>query len=145
MTDQAKTKATIADRIIARMGRDGAAWEMPSGVDFVEFLDRVSLSRVRTEDMEFLGSSTVFMFDDASRIEVFSEGWDTPEGWVANGGRSGVYPPKAHGGLYRLSTGEFLRAATEAEAGESLGTPGDGAIIATVDGRACAAFVEVLS
>ena len=75
------TTTTIADRILDNLlSGNGCARKTRLGVDRAKLADRIG-RRVRDR----FGNTIGWEFADGSEIEENGSGWDTPEGWAANG------------------------------------------------------------
>lgn len=73
---------TIADRILDNLlAGDGCAVATRLGVDRYALVARIASRRIRDN----LGNTVGWVFADGSEIEDHGGGWDTPEGWAANG------------------------------------------------------------
>jgi hypothetical protein len=72
---------TIADRILTNLlGNDGCARRTRLNID-----RRALVNRIGTQVRDNLGNVIGWSFADGSQIEESGNGWDTPEGWEANG------------------------------------------------------------
>jgi hypothetical protein len=73
---------TIADRILNNLlAGDGCAAATRLGVDRYALVARIASRRMKDN----LGNVVGWVFTDGSEIEDHGGGWDTPEGWDANG------------------------------------------------------------
>jgi hypothetical protein len=75
------TEKSIANRILDNLlSGDGCARRTRLGVDRYALVKRIG-----TPMRDRLGNTCGWSFADGSEIEESGNGWDTPEGWAANG------------------------------------------------------------
>lgn len=73
---------TIADRILDNLlAGDGCAAATRLGVNRYDLVKRIATRFIKDR----LGNVIGWEFADGSQIENHGGGWDTPEGWAANG------------------------------------------------------------
>ena len=74
--------ATIANRILDNLlAGDGCAAATRLGVNRYDLVKRIATRFIKDR----LGNVIGWEFADGSQIENHGGGWDTPEGWAANG------------------------------------------------------------